>query len=178
MKHLRFALLPLAALLTSGCVGRNGSSHHALFATAVVASAIVISQNTEHHGRYGRYERPDDRDYGPSYPAYPRTLRADGHPAPPPEPTAPPAPAFDASGARNALAGVDLTRCRAEGAPRGYGHAKVTMNPSGDISKVVIDEPMGMPAGAAKCIGAELGRATVPVFSGSYVTIGTTWFVP
>jgi hypothetical protein len=68
--------------------------------------------------------------------------------------------------------------CRGEGAPRGCGRAKITLDPSGDTSKVVIDEPTGMPAGAATCIGDELGRVTVPVFSGSLVTVGTTWFVP
>jgi hypothetical protein len=97
--------------------------------------------------------------------------------APSPPPGISP-PAFDAKAARSALADVELDACRAAGAPRGYGHAKATINPSGDISKVVVDEPAGMSVGAVKCIGDAIGRVTVPEFSGSFVTVGTTYFVP
>jgi hypothetical protein len=85
---------------------------------------------------------------------------------------------FDAKGARAALGAVDLAACRADGAPRGYGHAKVTFNPDGKASKVVVDTPDGLSASAVKCIGDRLGAVTVPEYEGSYVTVGTTWFVP
>jgi hypothetical protein len=97
---------------------------------------------------------------------------------PPPLPEPPPVIAFDATATRDALARVDLSECRAAGAPRGYGHAKATVNPSGDVSKVVVEEPSGMPPAAVQCIGAALGRVTVPEFTGSYVVVGTTFFVP
>ena len=87
-------------------------------------------------------------------------------------------PAFDPNAARSALNGIDVSSCRASGAPRGYGHAKVVWNPDGTISKVVVDEPSGLSAEAAKCVGDRLGTATVPAFRGSLVTVGTTWYVP
>lgn len=86
-------------------------------------------------------------------------------------------PPFDAVAARGALARIDVSVCRTAGAPPGYGHAKVSFNPSGEATKVVIDEPNGLPATAVKCIGDRLGAARVPAFRGSYVTVGTTWLV-
>ena len=103
--------------------------------------------------------------------------RAPLEPAPA-SPSALPPPPFDAKAARRALAGVELDACRAAGAPRGYGHAKATIDPSGDISKVIIDEPAGMSVAVVKCIGDAIGRVTVPEFTGSFVTVGTTYFVP
>jgi hypothetical protein len=107
--------------------------------------------------------------------------------APPPAPMPPPrdrgepeenAPGFDAQGARTALGAVDLSACRAAGAPRGYGHAVVTFNPAGNISKVVVDEPNGLSPDAAKCIGDALGKVTVREYKGNLVRVGTSWFVP
>ncbi|WP_394834828.1 hypothetical protein LVJ94_50860 [Pendulispora rubella] len=88
------------------------------------------------------------------------------------------APPFDAAKARTALAAIDLASCRAAGAPRGYGHATATFNPAGNISKVVLDTPSNLTASAVSCIGYALGTATVPVFRGSLITVGTSWFVP
>ncbi len=87
-------------------------------------------------------------------------------------------PSFDPSTARSALNEIDVSECRASGAPRGYGHAKVIWNPDGTISKVIVDEPSGLSAEAAKCVGDKLGTATIPSFRGSLVTVGTTWYVP
>ena len=66
----------------------------------------------------------------------------------------------------------------AERGPRGYGHAKVTFNPDGKASKVVVDTPDGLSSSAVKCVGDRLGAATVPEYRGNLVTVGTTWFVP
>lgn len=87
---------------------------------------------------------------------------------------------FDAKGARAALGAVAVSACRAEGAPRGYGHAKVTFNPDGKASKVVVDTPDGLSSSAVtvKCIGDRLGAVVVPQYAGNLVTVGTTWFVP
>lgn len=86
-------------------------------------------------------------------------------------------PAFDPQAARTALNEVDVSPCRLSGAPLGYGHAKVIMNPDGRISKVTIDEPASMSADALRCVGDRLGAATVPPFRGSLVTVGTTFNV-
>ena len=86
-------------------------------------------------------------------------------------------PPFDPHAARRSLDAIDVGSCVAAGATRGFGHAKVTMNPDGRISKVVIDEPAGLSAEAAKCIGDRIGTATTPPFKGSFVTVGTTFHV-
>jgi hypothetical protein len=185
MKLLR-TLLPLAALLT---VGASGCAHPvlgdaALFGTGLATGALLATDSPT------RYERPDDREY-PVYrqTTFPKPVYVvapeDGTLVLPPTPeryaaperVAPPPP-FDAIRARTELARVDLTSCRETPAPRGYGHAKVTFNPSGDISKVVIDEPARLTPEAAKCIGDAIGRTTIPTFDGSLVTVGTTWLVP
>ncbi|MDB4937605.1 MAG: hypothetical protein JWP87_4577 [Labilithrix sp.] len=177
MKYANVALLPLAAVLASGCYGKSGADG-ALFATAIVAGAVVTAANE--HAEYERaLERERERDEAPIYQRIYLVNQAPAAaPAPPPPLLPPPPPPFDAKSARIALSQVDLAKCREAGAPRGYGHAKATINPSGDISKVVIDEPTGMSAEAATCIGDAIGRATVSEFSGSLVTVGTTWFVP
>jgi hypothetical protein len=179
MNHLKLVSLALAVTFAPGCYantrsGSDGGLSPLLFATGLVVGAAIASDRADQE-RDAR-ERERERD---SRPRYQSVVYVDRITAPPgAEPAIQPPPPFDATHARNTLGQVDLAKCRGEGATRGYGHAKVTLNPSGDISKVVIDEPTGMPAGAAKCIGDELGRATVPVFSGSLVTVGTTWFVP
>jgi hypothetical protein len=177
MKHLKLAvLLAVAVLFGSGCHGGRGLGP-AIFAGGMLAG-VAISSSGNHYGPSG-YQREELSGAGPIY----QTIVVMGPQSEPlpsrvTAPPAPRAPAFDPVATRTALARVDLAKCRETGAPRGYGHAKVTLNPSGDISKVVIDEPIGMSAAAAKCIGDEIGRTTVPVFDGSFVTVGTTWFVP
>lgn len=183
MKLANVGLVSLAAVLATGCYGKGGPD--AFVAGAFVTGALlsVASAHAEQE-RERAWERERDET-----PVYPRIyvihehdgvsgMRTDAPPAPRPPPPPPPAPPFDAKAVRNALAGVELGACRAAGAPRGYGHAKATVNPSGDISKVVIDEPAGMPPTAARCIGDAIGHVTVPEFSGSFVTVGTTYFVP
>jgi hypothetical protein len=187
MLHRLRVLAPLviAAALTSGCYAgpRRGvvivDSHHhhghsdgadlAFAAIGLVAAAAVIA-STE----------PEPRQPEPLY--YQPVVYTS------PPPSLPPSPkdrvdnqqpqSFDAKSARAALGAVDLASCRAEGAPRGYGHAKVTFNPDGKASKVVVDTPDGLSPSAVKCIGDRLGAVTVPEYEGSFITVGTTWFVP
>ncbi len=86
-------------------------------------------------------------------------------------------PSFDPQAARAAVSRVDVSACRAAGAPAGWGHAKVTFNPDGTASKVVLDEPSGLSASAVQCIGSRVGAVTLPRFKGSLVTMGTTFHV-
>ena len=168
MKLTNVALVSLAAVFATGCFGRGAPGP--FFAPALLATAIIgMESHTEQ-------EHPEPEEV----PVYPGEYVVDPQMAfeSPPPPAPPAAPPFDANAARNALASVDLAACRAAGAPRGYGHAKVTVIPSGDISKVVIEEPSGMSPAATQCIGAAIGRVTVPEFGGRFVTVGTTFFVP
>ncbi|HEY8076330.1 MAG TPA: hypothetical protein VIF62_19530 [Labilithrix sp.] len=98
-------------------------------------------------------------------------------PPPPPareDPPGPPPPSFDQAAARNALDAIDLEDC---GAPRGYGHARVTFAAAGNVTKVVVDSPSGLSAEAVACIGQRLGTAEVPAFEGAPVAVGRTWRV-
>lgn len=87
-------------------------------------------------------------------------------------------PSFDPHTARSALSRIDVSDCVAtNGASRRYGHARVTMNPDGRVSKIVIDEPARLSPEEVKCVGDRLGAATVPAFKGSLVTIATTFYL-
>jgi hypothetical protein len=107
---------------------------------------------------------------GPSGPARPRSPRDA-------TPTREPAPTLDPRVLRAAVERVDLSPCRAEGVPDGYGHARLTLRPEGSVSKVTIDAPSGMTPEAVRCLGKELGDARVPPFSGSPITVGMTFLV-
>lgn len=179
MKLANVGLVSLAAVLATGCYGKAGPDG-ALFVGGIITGAIMSAAHN-HAEEERELARESERDEEPFYPRVSVVYDRDGvgTPALPPAPPAPPPPiAFNAEAVRNALAAVDLGACRAAGAPRGYGHAKATVTRSGDISKVVVDAPAGMPPAAAQCIGDAIGRVTVPEFGGTYVTVGTTYFVP
>jgi hypothetical protein len=95
---------------------------------------------------------------------------------PPPPPPAPP-PSFDAPAARSSLDAVELDSCRAQGAPHGYGHARVTFAAAGNVTKVVVDSPAGLSTEAVSCIGSHLATASIPAYEGAPVTVGKTWLV-
>jgi hypothetical protein len=150
---------------------RDGDVAGALFAGIVVGAAVAELAQPEPE----RVQEPV---------VYPATIYVYGAPAAPlprsTRDTAPEVdalPAFDPQVARTALNDVDVAPCRLSGAPLGYGHAKVILNPDGRISMVTIDEPASMPADAIKCVGDRLGAASVPPFRGSLVTMGTTFNV-
>lgn len=181
----RALLLSSVLVLGSGCYAgtyrHHGHYHHhggggsgvvAAAAVGLLAGAAIASAATEHH-----HHREE--------PVYVREVVYVNGPAPAPLPassrdrvtTDTPA-GFDAKAARAELSRVDLSACRDAGAPRGYGHAKVTFNPDGRASKVVVDTPAGLSDAAVKCVGDRLGMVTVPTYEGSLVTMGSTWFVP
>jgi len=99
----------------------------------------------------------------PVTPASPRDV-------PPTEETLRP---FDPVTARAAFNQVPPTDCKIGSAP--YGHAKVVLNPDGNVSKVIVDAPDALSAEAVKCIGERLGSTKVKPFKGSMVTMGTTF---
>jgi hypothetical protein len=176
MKPVHFVLVASMLASLTGC-GRHGATGYALFATGVVVGAAVATEHEHEEARErAREEREDDYPYTRVIIVNPPVVVTTVPAASPP--AAPSSPPFDAKRARASLAEVDVSSCREAGAPRGYGHARVTFNPSGDTTKVVVDEPSAMPPAAARCVGEALGRATVPEFHGSLVTVGTTWFVP
>ena len=91
-----------------------------------------------------------------------------------PEPTHTP---FDSAAALAAIHDVDLSPCSARGAARSYGHARITFDPTGRASAVLIDSPAGMTSDAVTCIGNALGQASAPPFDGAPITVGASYFV-
>lgn len=176
----------LAAVATTGC-GAHGHAHHS------------------HHGRVHTHGSGEAVALGVGLLAGAAIVAAASDPPPPPPPlvvretvviTAPPPPPgpppppsprdrspselpqFDPIAARVALNAVDVAPCRAAGAPSGRGHAFVTVDPDGSISKVVVDEPSGMSPEAVECVGRALGAVRVKPFRGSHVSIGAVWTLP
>jgi hypothetical protein len=105
-------------------------------------------------------------------------------PGPRPQPSPPPprqienpdSPPFDATTARGLLNSIDVSACKDAGTGgEMYGHAKVTFDPDGHITKVVVDEPRGLSPATVSCVGSRLGLVTVQPFRGSSVTMGTTY---
>lgn len=162
----------LLASAISGCTHhRHGADPIVFMSGAIVGAAIVSADVSDAH----RGHR--DRDV----PTVVYVSVPPGPPQAPPRdrvrPPQPPTAAFDGVAARSAFAQVDLSHCRNVGAPSAHGHAKVSFNPSGEASKVVVDEPADLSPSAAKCIGDALGTVTVAPFAGSYITVGTSYYV-
>jgi hypothetical protein len=85
---------------------------------------------------------------------------------------------FDLGASQKALHAVDVEDCADRGAPRGYGHARVTFRDDGACTHVVIDAPAGLGSDAVACLGDRIGAARVAPFEGAPVTVGTTYYVP
>jgi hypothetical protein len=165
----------LATCLT-GCMsghrihGHRGSHALALGAGLLVGAAIAEA------ARANREPEDPERPYRfysngyfnpPATPRSPKDLVTENDGLPP----------FDLHAARVALGEVDLAGC-GEAGVHGFGHARVTITPTGRVAKVVIDEPPGMAPAEVDCIGQRIGAAPLSSFRGSPVTMGTTVYVP
>jgi hypothetical protein len=79
------------------------------------------------------------------------------------------APAFDRVAAGRAL-GVSVASCQRDGGPAGAGRARVTFQPTGDVSAVELDAPFdATPVGA--CVARRYRAAKVPAFAGAAVSV-------
>jgi hypothetical protein len=113
----------------------------------------------------------------PAVPAVDKPVIADkpieAHNAPP---AAAPDTEFDRAAARNALASAatQASSCRKEGDPSGTANLTITFAPSGRVTSAQIQGPpfSGTPTGG--CIASTMRRASVPAFSGDYVTVSKT----
>lgn len=114
--------------------------------------------------------------HGPPRPAAAATELIESKPLIAPEPKK--GPPFDPRAARGALWQVDVSHCKALGAPQGRGHSYVTFAPEGGVTKVTVDLPYDMPAAASKCVADALSKVTVAEFGGNPATIGASWVVP
>jgi len=93
---------------------------------------------------------------------------------------APPAAApdtdFDRDAARNALtsAAAQASSCRKEGDPSGTASLTITFAPSGRVTSAQIQGPPFSGTATGGCIANTMRRASVPAFSGDYVTVSKT----
>jgi predicted Zn finger-like uncharacterized protein len=102
-------------------------------------------------------------------------------PAPTPKPTVvmgtPPKP-FDPASVARALGAVDVRGCANAGGPTGTGHARVTLQPNGAVSDVVVDTPELAGTPTERCVAGAYRRLKVAPFAGPALTVGKRFIVP
>jgi len=81
--------------------------------------------------------------------------------------------AFDSREASRALSAVDVHRCGKVDA----GHARITFQPNGTVSAVVVDTPELAGTTTERCVADAYRRAKVHVFSGEALTVGKRFAV-
>ena len=86
------------------------------------------------------------------------------------------APSFDRAAALRALS-IDVTSCARPEGPNGAGHAKITFDPNGSASSVVVDAPHGGTAVGA-CIQRRYRAAKIPAFDGAAIVVGKSFVLP
>lgn len=136
-------------------------------AVGLIAGVAIASMARE-------AERPPPPTAVYVYSSPPPVIVAAPAPAAPAPPRADDLPPLDPSATRAAFADVDLSGCNA---PRVYGHAKISLNPDGRVSRVVVEDPSDLDPRVAQCIGKKIGQVTVPPFRGGMVVLGTTFRV-
>ena len=178
------SLAILAALTTSGCAtyGQHGHGHyghtrHTSGGGEAVALGIGLLAGAALASAADHHPEPEERVIVTQQIYYVNAQPAPALPASTRDrvPVDDTLPSFDPASARGALAATDVTSCGPAGAAAGYGHATVTFNPDGVISKVVIDEPSGLSPEAVRCVGDRLGTVKLAPFRGSLVTVGTVF---
>lgn len=185
-RSLLLASSLLAVALTTGCGvhGHARHSHHAHVHTHGSGEAVALGVGLLAGAAI--VAAASDPPPPPS-PVVIRETVVVTAPPPPPGPPPPPSPRdrspselpqFDPVAARVALNAVDAAPCRAAGLPSGRGHAFVTFDPDGSISKVVVDAPSGLSPEAVECVGRALGAARVKPFRGGHVSVGAVWTLP
>jgi hypothetical protein len=162
----RFFLLLASGLALgslSGCAGLNTMTVGFAIASAAAAASQPVSVV---------YAAPPGYMLVPEPEAEPDLTIPD-----PPQPRPPHGPQFQAATARNLLAAVSMEACAESGLPAGYGHARVTFAPEGNVSGVFVDAPASLPAAAAACVSQRLSAVVVPAFGGAPMTAGTQWLL-
>ena len=143
-----------------------GSTHSStpITTAAVKASTNAASSETEKPSTVGE-------------PAVEKPVVAvkpvEAHNAPP---AAAPDTDFDRTAARNALAtaATQASSCRKNGDPSGTANLTITFAPSGRVTSAQIQGPPFSGTATGGCIASTMRRASVPAFSGDYVTVSKT----
>ncbi len=80
--------------------------------------------------------------------------------------------AFDSAAASRAMGAVNLQGCPKAGAQGVSGHARVTFQPSGAVSEVLVDTPQLSGTATERCVAQAYRKVKVAAFSGSALTVG------
>jgi hypothetical protein len=160
--------LVFVALASTGCSPR-------LFMMGLQAATAIA------HIAYLATPPPEVVYVGPPAAAYEAAppLRIEALPPPAaPQVEDPGARPFDVGAAHAALAKINVADCWPAGAVRGYGKARITFRPDGQVSLIEITNPVeGQPPDRA-CVSERFGAASVPPFRGVPTPVATTYFVP
>jgi hypothetical protein len=82
---------------------------------------------------------------------------------------------FDRTAAVQALEGVDLASCTVK---RGLeGHVTITFDPTGHVTKAVVDRGPFVSTRTGRCIAAKYRRVSIPAFEGDPVRVGKKFHV-
>ncbi len=165
--------LAMACAALTGCGGAHGhgGSHGSSFPTEAVATVAAATAV----GIVGAMTQPAQSSTGVDL-DLPDYLQAP--PAPPPMGVSEPDhTAFDPVPVLEAIDRLDLSPCTAYGALIGWGRARLTFEPSGVASKVVVESSAGLSETAVQCISVELSRVAAARFEGEPITIGASYFV-
>jgi hypothetical protein len=164
------ALLALAPVL-GGCEGHSrGGSRGSSFPTEAVATVAVAAAA----GIAGAMSNPTSSSgTDPDLPDY-----LQPPPAPPPLGASDTEHlAFDPVPVLEAIDRLDLSPCIAYGALIGWGRARLTFEPNGVVSNVVVESSAGLSDTAVECLGKELSAVSASRFEGAAITIGASYFV-
>jgi hypothetical protein len=85
--------------------------------------------------------------------------------------------AFDPVPVLEAIDQLDLSPCTAYGALIGWGRARLTFDPSGAVSNVVVESSADLSETAVECLSRELSAVSASRFEGDSITIGASYFV-
>jgi hypothetical protein len=85
--------------------------------------------------------------------------------------------AFNTGAAAAVIATVNVSSCAQTGF-HGTGHVKITFDPSGVVTKAVVDNPPNINPAQSACISKAYGAAHITPFGGTPVTIGKSFNVP
>jgi hypothetical protein len=129
----------------------------------VVKSSAKIASN--------RSEKPSTGPAAEKSDVGANTVEAHNAPTP-----APPETEFDRDAARNALASAatQASSCRKVGDPSGTANLTITFAPSGRVTSAQVQGPPFSGTATGGCIASTMRRASVPAFSGDYVTVSKT----
>lgn len=163
----------LAALVGCGpSYGHHVSYHHHHHGSgagfAAVVGTILLVDAIAH---VAAAEPPPPSTAVYVYSAPPPVIVA-AAPPPPSPPRADDLPPLDPAATRAAFAEADFSGCNA---PPVYGHAKISLNPDGHVSRVVVEDPSDLDPAVAQCIGKRIGHIRVAPFRGGMVVLGTTF---